>query len=144
MTGTTGDTGPLVLFPFPGMTCPTGPTYIMTLEQLQQYHDTIIETETADKLKLTAITNPGSSGIQQKLIEWASAGFPSEYGVVTVSLNPPSTCSDGQSRTIQQYIEFLTGSNIMDLTTAFQTNFLGIYFSYSISGSTVTLHASKA
>ena len=137
----TGDAG---IYPYPGLTGPTGPVYIMTLDDLQQYHDTIIQAESADKLNLTVITSPGSSGIQQKLIEWASAGFTHDYGVVTVSLNPPSTCSDGQSRTIQQYIEFLTGSNIMDLTTAFQTNFLGIVFSYSISGSTVTLHASKA
>jgi hypothetical protein len=129
------------MYPFPPG--PTGPVYIMTLEQLQQYHDTITQSETADKLKLTAITNPGSSGIQQKLIEWASAGFPHEHEAVIVTLSPPPQCSDGQLRTILQYIEFLTGSNIMDLTTAFQTNFLGIYFSYSISGSTVTLHVTK-
>jgi hypothetical protein len=116
----------------------------MTLEELRQYHDTITKTETADKLKLTAITIPGSSGVQQNLIQWATAGFPDQYGVLTVVLSPPSQCSDGQSRTLQQYIEFLTGSNIMDLTTAFQTNFLGIVFSYSISGNAITLHASKS
>ena len=140
MTGHTGDTG---LYPFPGLTGPTGPVYIMTLEQLQQYHDSIMQAETDDKLKLSAITSPGSSGIQQNLIQWASAGFPNDYGVVVVVLNPPSMCSDGQSRTIQQYIEFLTGSNIMDLTTAFQTSFSGITFSYSIFGNIIILNARK-
>ena len=139
-TGSTGDTG---LFPYPGPTGPTGPVYIMTLEQLQQYHDTITQSETSDKTALSAITAPLSSGIQQNLIQWASAGFSPDYGVLSVSLIHPSTCSDGQSRNMMQYIEFLTGSNIMDLTTSFQTNFLDMYFSYSIFGKTITLHASK-
>jgi hypothetical protein len=142
-TGMTGSTGPFVLYPFPGVSGPTGPVYIMTLDELRQYHDTITKTETADKLKLTAITIPESSGIQPKLIEWATAGFPDQYGVLTVVLSPPSQCSDGQSRTLQQYIEFLTGSNIMDLTTAFQTKFLDMCFSYSISGNAITLHATS-
>ena len=138
--GDTGATGP---YPFPGISGPTGPVYIMTLEQLQQYHDTITQSETSDKTAMSAITVPSSSGIQQNLIQWASAGFPSDYSVLSVSLICPSPCSDGQSRNMMQYIEFLTGSNIMDLTTSFQTNFLDMYFSYSISGKTVTLHASK-
>ena len=145
-TGATGSievSGATGIYMYLGITGPTGPVYIMTLEELRQYHDTITKAETADKLKLTAITNPGSSGIQPKLIEWATAGFPDQYGVLTVVLSPPSQCSDGQSRTLQQYIEFLTGSNIMDLTTAFQTKFLDICFSYSISGTSVTLHATS-
>ena len=137
-TGTTGATG---MYPLPRG--PTGPTYIMTLEQLVQYHDTTIDSENKDKIAMDFIVKPGTSGVQQKLIQWASAGFPSSYQVLSVSLICPSPCSDGQSRNMQSYISYLTGSDIMTLTTAFQSNFLGISFSYSINGNVVNLHASK-
>lgn len=140
-TGTTGFTGATGMYPLPRG--PTGPTYIMTLEQLVQYHDTTIDSENKDKIAMDFIVKPGTSGVQQKLIQWASAGFPSSYQVLSVDLIRPSPCSDGQSRNMQSYISYLTGSDIMTLTTAFQSNFLGISFSYSINGNVVNLHASK-
>lgn len=139
VTGVTGDTG---LYPFPPG--PTGPTYIMTLDELVQYHDTTLESETTDRASMDFIVKPSTSGIQQNLIQWASAGFPSNYQVLSVSLIRPSPCSDGVSRDMLSYISYLTGSDIMALTTAFQANFLGIYFSYSVTGNIVNLHASKA
>jgi len=137
-SGVTGPTG------VTGATGVTGPTYLMTLDELQQYHDTTLESETTDKASMNFIINPSTSGIQQNLIQWASAGFPSNYQVLSVSLIRPSPCSDGVSRDMLQYISYLTGSDIDSLTTAFQSNFLGISFSYSIAGNIVNLHASKA
>ena len=141
VTGVTGVTGATGMYPLPGG--PTGPTYIMTLEQLVQYHDTTIDSENKDKVAMDFIVKPGTSGVQQNLIQWASVGFPSSYQVLSVALICPSPCSDGQSRNMQSYISYLTGSDIMTLTTAFQSNFLGISFSYSINGNVVNLHASK-
>ena len=130
-----GDTGP---------TGPTGPTYLMTLDQLVQYHDTTLESENTDKVSMNVIINPATSGIQQNLIQWASAGFPSNYQVLSVSLIRPSPCSDGKVRDMYEYISYLTGSTIATLTTAFQSNFLGIRFSAIISANNaVNLHASK-
>ena len=140
-TGATGVTGATGMYPLPGG--PTGPTYIMTLEQLVQYHDTTIDSENKDKVAMDFIVKPGTSGVQQNLIQWATAGFPASYQVLSVALICPSPCSDGQSRNMQSYISYLTGSDIMTLTTAFQSNFLGISFSYSINGNVVNLHASK-
>ena len=137
-TGTTGATG---MYPFPHG--PTGPTYIMTLDQLVQYHDKTVDSENKDKVAMDFIVKPRTSGVQQNLIQWATAGFPASYQVLSVALICPSPCSDGQSRNMQSYISYLTGSDIMTLTTAFQSNFLGISFSYSINGNVVNLHASK-
>ena len=137
-TGTTGATG---MYPFPHG--PTGPTYIMTLDQLVQYHDTTVESENKDKVAMDFIVKPRTSGVQQNLIQWATAGFPASYQVLSVALIRPSPCSDGQSRNMQSYISYLTGSDIMTLTTKFASNFLGISFSYSINGNVVNLHASK-
>ena len=132
-----GDTGAT------GATGATGPTYIMTLEQLVQFHDTTLESENSDKVSMDFIVKPATSGIQQNLIQWASAGFPVDYQVLSVALIRPSPCSDGKTRDMQSYISYLTGSDIMTLTSKFQEKFLGIVFSYSISGNVVNLHASK-
>jgi hypothetical protein len=138
-TGMAGVTGDMFMVP----TGPTGPTYIMTIDQLVQYHDTTAQSETTDKNAMNVIINPSTSGIQQNLIQWASLGFPVDYQILSVSLILPSPCCDGQSRDMLSYISYLTGSDIMTLTTAFQSKFSGIYFSYSISGNIINLHASK-
>jgi hypothetical protein len=140
-TGTTGTTGATGMYPFPHG--PTGPIYIMTMEQLVQYHDTTVEAENKDKVAMDFIVKPSTSGVQQNLIQWATAGFPASYQVLSVSLIRPSPCSDGQSRNMQSYISYLTGSDIMTLTTNFASHFMGISFSYSIAGNVVNLHASK-
>jgi len=128
-----------------GDTGSTGPTYLMTLEQLQQYHDTTLESEAADRVSMNFIINPATSGIQQNLIQWASAGFPSNYQVLSVALIRPTPCSDGKVRDMYEYISYLTGSTIDTLTTAFQSKFLGIRFSSIISANNcVNLHACKA
>lgn len=122
----------------------TGPTYIITLDELQQYYDTTLESENKDKIAMNFIINPSTSGVQQNLIQWASAGFPSNYQVLSVALIRPTPCSDGKVRDMYEYISYLTGSTIATLTTAFQSNFLGIRFSSIISANNcINLHASK-
>lgn len=143
----TGSTGEITKYPYPGtpgLIFPTEITYITTLDDLVQYYDTSIQTEATDKEAMNLITNPSTSGIQQNLIEWASLGFPVDHRVLSVSLIRPSPCSDGKVRDMQEYIFYLTGSYIASLTIAFQKNFLGIEFSYSITGNVVNLHACKA
>lgn len=122
----------------------TGPTYIITLDELQQYYDTTLQSENKDKIAMNFIINPSTSGVQQNLIQWASAGFPSNYQVLSVALIRPTPCSDGKVRDMYEYISYLTGSTIATLTTAFQSNFLGIRFSSIISANNcINLHASK-
>ena len=144
VTGVTGDVGVTGDSGVTGVTGSTGPVYLMTLDELQQYHDTTAESEAADKVSMNFIINPSTSGIQQNLIQWASAGFPRDYHVLSVALIHPIPCSDGTSRSLSSYICYITGSDISTLVTNFQSNFLGITFSYSISGNVVNLQASKA
>jgi hypothetical protein len=133
-----GDTG------VTGYTGSTGPVYIMTLDELVQYHDTTTESENTDKTSMNFIIQPSTSGIQQNLIQWASAGFPPNYQVLSVALICPSPCSDGRYRDLLSYIYYITGSDISSLITKFQSNFLGIAFSHTISGNILNLRASKA
>ena len=142
-----GDTGAIGTAEYIGPTGPTGPTgpvYIMTLDELVPYHNITAESESADKVSMNFIIQPSTSGIQQNLIQWASAGFPSNYQVLSVALIHPSPCSDGTSRELSSYICYITGSDISSLVTNFQSNFLGITFSHTISGNILNLHATRA
>jgi len=143
-TGMTGNIGVTGVTGDVGVTGVTGPTYIMTLDDLVQYRDTTRESEEKDKASMNFIISPSTSGIQQNLIQWASAGFPVDYQVLSVALIHPSTCSDGKVRDMQEYIFYLTGTYIAPLTIAFQSKFLGIEFSYTITGNIINLHACKA
>lgn len=152
-----GDTGtdPMFMYPLLGGTGPTElmpevqavvtpqPSYIMTLDQLSKYYDTTIQSETTDKSTMNFIINPSTSGIQQNLIQWASVGFPVNYQVLSIALIHPSPCADGRIRDMNSYISYLTESDITTLITAFQSNFLGMSFSYSIDGNIVNIYASK-
>ena len=121
----------------------TGSTYLMTLEQLQPYNETTSKSEETDKKMMNFIINPSTSGIQENLVQWATAGFIHGFQVLSVSLIRPSPCSDGQFRDLTSYVEYITGSDITSLVTNFQSHFLGIYFSYTISGNIINLHASR-
>jgi len=127
-----------------GDTGSTGPTYIMTMDQLVEYHDTTKQSEDSDKATLNVLLNPGSGDIQTKLMEWASVGFPHEYGVLTMPLIRPMPCTDGIARSMLSYISYITKSDIMTLVVNYQSYFQGMQFSYTINGNTVFLNVSKA
>jgi hypothetical protein len=143
-TGATGTAEYVEAVGVTGVTGPTGPVYLMTLDELVPYHNITTESENADKVSMNFILQPSTSGIQQNLIQWASAGFPSNYQVLSVALIRPSPCSDGTSRELSSYICYITGSDISSLITNFQSNFLGINFSHTISGNILNLHATRA
>lgn len=144
MTGMTGDIGVTGMTGMTGDVGVTGPTYIMTLDQLVMFHNTIVQYENSDRAALNFIISPSSSEIQQNLVEWASVGLCPNYRVLSLNLSCPSPCSDSKVRDIYSYISYLTGSDIATLVTTFQSNFLGIAFSYTITGNIINLHASKA
>jgi hypothetical protein len=122
----------------------TGPSYIMTLDQLVEYHDTTKESEDADKVTLSPLVNPGTGDVQAKLMQWASVGFPHEYGVLSMPLIRPMPCTDGITRDVFSYIFFLTGKELLNLTLAYQACFQGMTFSYTINGNVVGLNVTKA
>ena len=126
-----------------GETVSTTPNYIMTLDDLVQNHDITLRSENTDKFSMNTIIKPNTTEMKEKLIQWALGGFLHGYQVLSVFIIRPSPCSDNQHRSMESYIEYITGSDITTLVTNFQSNFLGIYFSYSISGNLLSLYVSK-
>ena len=137
-TGPSGPTGP---YPFliPAATGPTGPSYIATIDQLVTQQSLALQQEEADRTALLPLTNPGSFAFIPGLQAWASAGFPALGALVTITLNPPSPCSDGTTRTVYEYVSYLLGKDLGAATVELDAKFLGITIAYVLQSNTLRI-----
>jgi hypothetical protein len=135
-----GATGPVGYYDATG---PTGPTFVMTIEQLMETQQNAQQLENADKAKLNVLLNPNAAGLTPAFLQWASQGFPSIFVLQSISLSPPAVCSDGAVRNIYDYASYLLEGDLSAKVQAFATNFSGMEMSYSISGNTINIHVSK-
>jgi hypothetical protein len=127
-----------------GPTGPTGPTYIATIDELVTQQSTALAQESADRTSLLPLSNPGSFGFIQPLRQWAAAGFPALTSLISITLNPPSPCSDGTTRTVYEYVSYLLdGKDLGVATVELDSKFLGITISYVLSGNTLQLCATR-
>jgi hypothetical protein len=122
----------------------SGPTYLMTMSQLVTTNAGIIQQENADKALLTKLTAPNSSSLTPSFINWTSQGFPNIYILFSMTLNPPTVCSDGKRRTMYEYVSYLISKDLSTQIQTFQSNFLGMQMSYTITGTTVNIHVTKS
>ena len=138
-------TGPTGTMPYVqmGATGPTGPTFVMTMEQLLQTSQNALQLEAADKAKLTVLLNPNTASLTPAFLQWTSQGFPPIFVLASIILSPPTVCSDGVLRNFYDYVTFLLGADLSSRVQAFATNFSGMEMSYSVSGTTVKIHVSK-
>jgi len=144
----TGPTGPseypyLMIPSATGPTGPTGPVYIATIDQLVTQQSLALQQEATDRAALLPLTNPGSYGFTPALQAWASAGFPALGALITITLNPPSPCSDGTTRTSCDYVSYLIGKDLGVATVDLDSKFLGITISYVLQGTTLQLCATR-
>jgi hypothetical protein len=152
-TGPTGDTGSTGLSGFTGYTGIVGPTgvvapapspYIITLDDLVSSVNTITEKEAQDKQALSILVTPDSNTITNSLYQWAKLGFPAIYPILTISINVPAKCSDGQTRGLYDYITYVLGHPISDDVPLLQAKLPGMKLSYSLDYTSITFHVEKA
>lgn len=98
---------------------PPEPTVIRLSDILSQQTSTL-QQEEDDRIRLNSLLTPNLNDIRTKLIAWATQRFQSPCTLVSFRLDIPNPCSDGVTRNIYQYIEFLTGKPIEQHTLAFQ------------------------
>jgi hypothetical protein len=126
-----------------GPSGPSGPTYIMTIDQLVTSQSLAVQQETADRAALLPLSSPESFSFTQPLQLWANAGFPALSSILTITLNQPSPCADGTSRTSYEYVCYLLGTDIGEATVNLNSKFLGITISYILSGNTLSVCATR-
>jgi hypothetical protein len=135
---------PFPMIPIPTATGPTGPSYIATIDQLVTQHSLALQQEATDRAALRPLISPTSYGYTPALQAWASEGFPPLGTLVTITLNPPSPCSDGTTRTVYEYVSYLNGGiDLGAATVALDAQFLGITIAYVLQGNTVRICASR-
>ena len=138
----TGPTGPVESVEATG---PTGPTAtIVTMEELMASHAVVVQKEAVDRTSLNALVNPTRDQYRPQLFQWAAAGFPGIYVIQTFSVSPPTLCADGVTRDVNDYINYLTGTDMGAIVANIQALVTGIVVSFSFEGNSVRIHVSKA
>ena len=128
----------------PVPTGPTGPVFVMTMEQLLMTQQNAKQLETTDKTNLAVLLNhPTTSAVTPAFLQWASLGFPPIYVLRSITLSCPTVCSDGMTRNVYDYVSWLLEGDLSSQVQAFATNFSGMEMSYSISGNTINIHVTK-
>ena len=131
--------------PEPGPTGPAPsepvPEPPLSIEDLMNDVAVLQQKEATDKSALDAI---GSLSIREKLVTWATLGFPNAWTVHEVYVQPPAQCSDGVARDLAGYIQFVSGKTIAEHVAVLQTRVTGIIVSYAWTGSAILVVVSKA
>lgn len=137
----TGPTWPL-LFPSAENSI-VEPPHIATLEELMASHAVVVAKEATDRSSLTPLVNPSRDQYRPRLFQWAAAGFPGIYIVQSITLTPPDVCSDGVTRDVSAYFNYLTESDMGQVVANIQSMMTGILVSFSFLGNDVRVHVSK-
>lgn len=122
---------------------PPPPPDIVTFAELAIDSQVILAKESADKAILESIGLQSAQGLKPKLVEWFMKGCPNAYPILSVSVQPPEICSDGESRNITDYIAFCSGGTIQDHVAVLNAKLLDIYVSFSYDGTNISIVVSK-
>lgn len=94
--------------------------FVIRLSDIVTQQTSALQQEEDDRAKLSSLINPDWNDIRGKLVAWAGRRFALPCDFMTFQLSPPNPCSDGVSRDVFQYIQFLTGKTINDHVVALQ------------------------
>jgi hypothetical protein len=87
---------------------------IITLEDILNDQLLKQQKEDTDKTAILTISSQSAQGLKPTLVQWAIRGFPAAYPIYRVNVHPPPVCLDGVSRSLYDYIVYLTGKPIED------------------------------
>jgi len=117
---------------------------IISIDDLINSYQVVESKEATDRAAVLSFTSPSIEGLKPQLYRWASAGFPGGFIVNTLTLVPPRVCSDGVSRTLVFYFEYLLGSSTETWLKGLEAITQGMDFTFSHDGnSTITLHVTR-
>lgn len=143
--GPTGATGSIDTTGLTGLTGPTGPVpVIITIQDILSATELLQQKEAADRVLLEGIGNVTFESLKSKLLVWATSGFPNAYSLMDVPIQPPALCSDGQARTLSDYIIFCSGKTIQDHVAVLQAKLPDISVSFANMGTSIAVVVSRS
>jgi hypothetical protein len=143
MTGPTGPTGYMMMFPSADMGTTPAPLVVDISELLASY-GAVQSQETIDRTKISVLLNETRETLRPQMFTWAAAGFPSVYIIQQFQLAPPSVCSDGVARSVSEYVPYLLGQDMAATIAAIQAMCTGVQISYSFQENTLRIHVTKS
>lgn len=125
-----------------GAVPPPPPT--LTLAEILAAQEVLVQREANDKATLEALGQISLETLRAKLIPWAVAGFPNNYVVHSITMTPPSACSDGVSRNLADYIVFCSGKSLADHIAPLQAMLPDITVAYTSSPPVISIVVIRA
>jgi hypothetical protein len=118
-----------------GIEIPAPP--VIRLSDIVTEQVTIAQQEETDRQKVTILVNPSLADIRASLIAWATRKFQLPCDLYVLELTPPSACSDGVSRNVFDYIQFLSGKTLQEHMDNLQSILPDLYVTYLQEGNTI-------
>jgi hypothetical protein len=117
--------------------------FLFSVASLLSEYELISQKEASDKAVVDAIEFPNVDEMRAKLIDWARRGFPDISPLFSITINPPLKCSDGVSRTLFDYIQYICGEGIEAKMNRLAEKLDGMRITCSYSGNRITFHVTK-
>lgn len=120
------------------------PFEVIRLDEILGAVDVQKRREDEDAVRLQQIANPNLADIRNRLIQWGANGFVGSCSLFSLSITTPEQCSDGATRSLADYILFVSGKTIhehLDLLRLRLPDFV-ISFVYLV-GNVIEFRASR-
>lgn len=119
------------------------PVPVITLNDILSSVEVVTQKEKDDKAALESIGNISYESLKSKLLTWATSGFSNVYEIHRLTIVPPTTCSDGVSRNLTDYIQFCSGKTIQEHVSGLQTRVQDMEISFANMSSYIAIVVSK-
>ena len=123
---------------------PPAPEPPININDILNDIEVVKQKEASDAVTVAGIAGIGSDSLRQKLVVWATQGFPNVWTLMDITIVPPSQCSDGVARGLADYIQFVSGKTLAEHVAALQARLSGIVASFAWTGQSVLIVVSKA
>jgi hypothetical protein len=120
------------------------PPPVITMNDILSSVEVVVQKEQNDKATLESIGTMSFEELKNKLLVWATLGFPNVYEIKKIVITPPTVCSDGVTRGLTEYIEFCSGKTMQDHVIALQQRVQDMTISFANMGTYIGIVVTKA
>ena len=123
-------------------------SYEVSIYEIINSHNTLLETETQNKSIFNSLD---FTLFKTNLYKWAAQGYPDSFHAYSFPVNTPTLqdglylCSDGNPKSIWDYIPFCMNMSISDWLSTYQSRVNGITLSFSVNANpyVLNIHVTK-
>ena len=119
------------------------PLEVIRLDEILSIPEVRRQREAADNATLQTIANPNLADIRNRLVAWATNGFAGDCTLFSISIQAPEICSDGVTRSLADYIQFVSGKTIHEHTDLLRIRLPDFVVSFVWMGSIIQFRASR-